>query len=73
MARIDKRATLVTSGLNGGTSLKDVTTPSGDPWFEDKDGKITQHSKTDPKMTLGGQAGRGFHESCQPRVQRGCG
>jgi hypothetical protein len=48
---INKRATLVTSGLNGGNSLKDVTTPSGDPWLEDKDGKITQHSKTDPKMS----------------------
>jgi hypothetical protein len=47
---IDKRATLVTSGLTGGHSLKDVTTPSGDPWFEEKDGKIIQHSKTDPKL-----------------------
>ena len=47
---IDKRATLITSGLNGGHALKDVTTPSGDAWFEEKAGSIIQHSKTDPKL-----------------------
>src|SRR5258708_17827655 len=47
---IDKRATFITTGLNGRHPLTDVTTPSGDAWFEEKDCNIIQHSNTDPKL-----------------------
>ncbi len=42
---VGQRATLRTSGNTGGNDLREVMTPFGTPQFEEREGKIIQHSK----------------------------